>query len=58
MHCKSCEMLIKDELEEIPGVTGVEANHKEGFVLVYHEDSVNLDEVKVKIIKLGYKVTQ
>jgi len=58
MHCKSCEMLIKDELEEIPGVAGVEASHKDGCVLVSHEDSANLDKVKARITKLGYKVTQ
>jgi copper chaperone CopZ len=56
MHCKSCEVLVKDELEEIPGVTEAEANHKDGFVLVSHEDSAKLDEVKARIIKLGYKV--
>lgn len=56
MHCKSCEMLIKDELEEIPGVTEVEASLKDGYVLVSHEDSANLDKVKAIIMELGYKV--
>ena len=30
MHCKSCEMLIKDEIEGIPGVETVAVDHKTG----------------------------
>ena len=30
MHCKSCEMLIKDEIEGIPGVETVSVDHKTG----------------------------
>jgi len=56
MHCHSCEMLVKDELEEIPGVHGVEANHKDGFVKIVHDESVNIEAIKSKIKELGYEV--
>ncbi|MBR9691590.1 heavy-metal-associated domain-containing protein [Candidatus Woesearchaeota archaeon] len=57
MHCSSCEMLVKDSLEELDGVEKAEANFKSGII------GVNFDENKVtesnilKIIKSeGYKI--
>ena len=56
MHCKSCDMLVTDELGEIPGVSGIEASHKTGIVKFNAEDSVNIEVVKKKIRELGYEV--
>lgn len=57
MHCTSCEMLLKDSLEELEGVSNIEASSKTGIV------SVDFDETKItenKIIKTikqeGYEV--
>lgn len=58
MHCRSCEMLIKDALEEIKGVKDVEANHSQGTVRLLHEDNVRLDEIKKTIEREGYKVIE
>jgi len=56
MHCKSCDMLVKDELDEISGVNDVEASFKTGVVKFNAEDSVNIGAVKAKIRELGYEV--
>lgn len=57
MHCTSCEMLIKDALEEVEGVSKAEAAHKTGIVSVeFNEKKVKKSDL-IKIIKLeGYQV--
>ena len=56
MHCKSCEMLIKDELEEM-GVKEIEINHKTGKAAVtFDETKLKLDSIKAAIKKQGYVV--
>lgn len=55
MHCKSCETLIADSLEEM-GVKA-KADHKKGEVEVtYDESKVSINSIKTAIAKEGYKV--
>ncbi len=56
MHCPSCEMLIKEELED-NGVKTAIASHKNNTVDVVY-DETKIDEKKMKgiIEKEGYKV--
>ena len=56
MHCNSCEMLVKDSLEEIDGVNSAKANHKSGDVIVDYEDSVSETRIKDIIHQEGYEV--
>jgi copper chaperone CopZ len=57
MHCPSCEMLIKDSLEEIEGIKKAELDHKKGTAIVeYDEKKVNEALIKSTIAKEGYKV--
>jgi len=58
MHCRSCEMLVKDSLEEIQGVKKAEADHKKNLVKIEAEDKVDLEDVKAKIRELGYEVEE
>ncbi len=51
-------MLVKDELEEIPGVSKVEADHTAGVVKFEAEDKVDLNKIKYKINGLGYEVVE
>ncbi len=56
MHCKSCEMIVKDVLEEI----GVESkvSHENGTVEVtFDDEKVSLDEIKKAIKGEGYEVS-
>lgn len=56
MHCASCEMLIKDDLEDI-GVKVKEISYKSGELKVEF-DNKKVTEVKIKTIieNEGYKV--
>ena len=55
MHCKSCEVLLKDTLSDI-GVDA-EADHKTGIIKInFDEKKVNLDKIKKIIAECGYKV--
>ena len=56
MHCRSCEMLVKDELEESFGVKNVEANHKAGYVKFESDNDVDITKIKSKIKEIGYEV--
>ena len=56
MHCKSCEMLIADSLEEL-GVDYVKASFKDGKVEVGFDESRIPDKKIREIIKKeGYEV--
>jgi copper chaperone CopZ len=56
MHCSSCEMLIKDSLDEL-GVPKAEASHKTGIVNVeFDEKKVSEKKIKEAIKKEGYEV--
>lgn len=56
MHCKSCEMLIKDELMEL-GVKECEIDHGSGkAAIVFDKSKIGLSSIKSAIIKQGYKV--
>ncbi|MDP3728925.1 MAG: heavy-metal-associated domain-containing protein [bacterium] len=56
MHCKSCEVLIKEELEDA-GATDVQVSASKGTVIAT-VDEKKLTEKKVQEIikKEGYKV--
>ena len=57
MHCKSCEILIKEELEEIDGVKTVNPDHsKETIILEFDGTNNTLNKIKNKIKKEGYKI--
>ena len=56
MHCSSCEMLIKDALEELAGVTKAEASHKTGVITVDFDASKVKEKDIIEIIKIeGYE---
>ena len=55
MHCQSCEVILKEDLAEIKGVSGVGADFRKGEVWFEGEKSV-LPEVRKAIESDGYKV--
>lgn len=56
MHCTSCEMLIKDALEDMDGINKVEAFHKNGEVNVdFDENKIDPDKIKIVIKQEGYE---
>jgi sulfite exporter TauE/SafE/copper chaperone CopZ len=54
MHCRSCELLIEDELKKLPGVKRVEVNHKKGLATVYSHQSLLEADVFQAVEKAGY----
>jgi len=58
MHCKSCETLIKDALEEeLKGIKSIKISAAKGdAVIEYDEKETSLDEIKKVIKGEGYKV--
>jgi len=55
MHCQSCEMLIKDALEETEGIASASADLKKKTVTVLFNDSkISADKIKKMITELGY----
>ena len=57
MHCKSCEIIIGDALEELDGVQNVEVSNESGKVSVeFDESRTNIKMIKDVIVKEGYKV--
>lgn len=56
MHCKSCEILLKDSLSEIKGVSNINVDAKKGEVKVTLENDSLLNEVKKVVQKEGYTV--
>lgn len=56
MHCPSCEVLVKDSLDELEGIDRVKTNSKSGIVEVdFDESKTDIDKIKSVIIKEGYK---
>lgn len=55
MHCQSCELLIADELQELPGVSDVRVNYKDGKGSLYlDETKTGLKDVEKAIEQAGY----
>jgi len=56
MHCKSCEMLIEESIEDL-GAEKVDASFEQGKVIVvFDESKTSLNQIKHTIEKEGYKV--
>lgn len=58
MHCGSCEMLVREALEELDGVENVEVSYSSGKATVVYDESTILPEtLKAAIEKEGYTVS-
>jgi copper chaperone CopZ len=57
MNCSSCELLVKESLEEIEGVRDAEASHLKGNVVVdYEPEKVSIATLAAAIEEQGFKV--
>ena len=57
MHCQSCEMLIKDALEEQEGVKSSEISNKNGTAkITFDESKISEAQLKSILKKEGYEV--
>ncbi len=59
MHCPSCSILIKDELENLKGVESVKVSYEKGKVsVVFDKLKISQKQIKGSILKEGYRVNQ
>ena len=57
MHCEKCSNRVTEAVNDIPGVAGV-VNLKKGIVTVSYEQEVPDEQIKAKIERVGYTVTE
>src|SRR3989344_2552564 len=57
MHCRSCELLIEDELKSISGVKKVDVSHKKACAEVYYANSqLKVEDIDKAGQNAGYQV--
>lgn len=56
MHCRSCEILIGDELGKIPGVKRVSVNYKKGSAEIYYKGKIPNQIIEESVNEAGYEV--
>lgn len=57
MHCKSCEILVEEQLKEIKGVRKAVVNHRRDLAeIYYHGKSLDLEAIKTAVEKAGYSL--
>ena len=57
MHCEKCSNRVTETVNDIPGVAGV-VNLKKGIVTVSYEQDVPDEQIKARIERHGYTVTE
>lgn len=54
MHCRSCEILIEDELLKIPCVEKVAVSEKKGLAEIYYNGNLDKKRVENAVLEAGY----
>ena len=57
MHCEKCSGRVTEVVNDIPGVAGV-VDLKKGIVTVSYEQEVPDEQIKARIERVGYTVTE
>ena len=57
MHCRSCELLIEDELKNIQGVKKVDVSHKKACAeICYTNSELKVEDIDKAVQNAGYSV--
>ena len=56
MHCRSCEILIEDELMKIKGVQKVMVSEKRGVAEIYYKGHLEQDRIQQAVCSAGYTI--
>ena len=56
MHCASCELLIAEELESIPGVASAQASLKSNLATIMSAEQVSDKDIERAVDAAGYEV--
>ena len=57
MHCEKCANRVTEVVNDIPGVAGV-VDLKKGIVTVSYQQEVADEQIKARIERVGYTVTE
>ena len=58
MHCRSCEILIEDELKQIPGVQKIKVDRKCHCAEIHHVEKIEFSQFELAIKNAGYRIGQ
>ena len=56
MHCRSCEILIAEKLEEIPNIKNAQVSYRKSQALIYSTKPLDMHVVEVAVQEAGYEV--
>lgn len=54
MTCGHCEMSVREEVTQVPGVTDIEVSARDGRLVVHSEGAVDDDAVIDAVTEAGY----
>ena len=58
MTCGHCELSVREELGELPGVTAVAADHASGTATVESAAPLDADAVRAAVEEAGYELAR
>jgi len=56
MHCRSCEILIEDELMKIHGVKKVNVSEKNGTAEIHYQGNLDHNKIEKAVCNAGYAI--
>ncbi|KKQ71777.1 MAG: heavy metal transport/detoxification protein [Candidatus Peregrinibacteria bacterium GW2011_GWC2_39_14] len=56
MHCRSCELIIEEELLKIPGITKAKVSHKRKSAEIYSTAPISQSKIEEAIKLAGYEI--
>jgi copper ion binding protein len=56
MTCGHCVSSVKEEVGEVPGVTGVEVELETGRLTVHSEAPISADRIEAAVKEAGYEL--
>jgi sulfite exporter TauE/SafE/copper chaperone CopZ len=56
MHCRSCEILVENELIKIPGVDDVKVNYNSGIASFSGPDNLSNSDITAAVARAGYSL--
>jgi sulfite exporter TauE/SafE/copper chaperone CopZ len=56
MHCRSCEILIEDELMKVRGVKKAMVSEKRGTAEIYYKGNLNYEKIEKAVRDAGYQI--
>ncbi len=56
MHCRSCEILIEDELMKLHGVKKAIVSEKRGIAEIYYKGNIDQEKIQQAVCSAGYTI--